>query len=173
MSSKKVFLRSFGGLVAALAGVLTLTTSLTAASATSATEAAADSAPPIASAAGGPIKNRATNYCLDANYEGRVYTHPCNGGNFQNWTTVWAGYGMKIVNIATAQCLTIAEEGTSVFTLPCTWGVTGQHQKWISSANGLIPVETDEYEYLALYSDFSREVRLGDSGTDFARWYNG
>lgn len=177
MSGKKVFVRSFGGLVAALAGVFALTTSPTAASAASATEAVVESAPSIAGAGGGPIKNLGTGYCLDANYEGRVYSHPCNGGKFQQWATVDTAGARKFVNIATAQCLTTSGNGTNitratVSTSFCTWGEAGTRQRWSPTPGGrLLPYNSFGY---GLESTYDRGITLRPyQGSDSQHWLLG
>jgi hypothetical protein len=52
-----------------------------------------------------PIRNRATNYCLDDSLDFGLRTYPCNGGTWQQWThwTVvppgWIRAGSKIWNL--------------------------------------------------------------------------
>ncbi|HMZ08747.1 MAG TPA: ATP-binding protein, partial [Anaerolineales bacterium] len=41
--------------------------------------------------------NVATGFCLDSNFENKVYAIGCNGGNFQNWEIK----GKSIINVAT------------------------------------------------------------------------
>jgi hypothetical protein len=62
--------------------------------------------------------NRASGECLDSDYDGRVYTLPCNSGNFQNWRPVAS---TLFVNSQTDRCLDSDNAGR-VYTLPCNGG---------------------------------------------------
>ncbi|MFD3996161.1 ricin-type beta-trefoil lectin domain protein [Streptomyces sp. NPDC058548] len=62
-------------------------------------------------------------FCLDSNGAGNVYTHSCNGGNYQRW--VWRS-DSTLQNGATGRCLDSDGAG-NVYTLPCNGG---SYQKW-------------------------------------------
>lgn len=68
-------------------------------------------------------------FCLDSDHQGRVYTIPCNGGDFQLWR-MSASPTLTIVNHATSRCLDSNEAG-QVYTLPCNGG---QFQRWLEIA---------------------------------------
>jgi hypothetical protein len=49
------------------------------------------------------IQDEQTGRCLDSNYNGDVYTLPCNGGEYQNWYTGY--FNDSIYNDQTHRCL--------------------------------------------------------------------
>ncbi|MEV0135577.1 hypothetical protein AB0H83_44890 [Dactylosporangium sp. NPDC050688] len=62
----------------------------------------------------GIIRNWETGRCLDSDWNGNVYTLPCNGGNFQNWyinvIIDRCGYGSchvgsLLINAETGRCI--------------------------------------------------------------------
>jgi hypothetical protein len=68
--------------------------------------------------------------CLDSNYEGQVYTRPCNGGNFQVWRRHFDWNGAILITQQTSRCLDSDYRG-SVYTLPCNGGL---FQRWAISS---------------------------------------
>jgi hypothetical protein len=62
--------------------------------------------------------------CLDSNYNGNVYSLPCNWGNYQNWQIVYAGRGLNLESVyylqdaQTGLCLE-NNTGAFIFTAPC------------------------------------------------------
>lgn len=65
-------------------------------------------------------------WCLDSNFEGRVYLGGCNGGHYQRWAD-FEGNTQVLKNVATNRCLDT--NGTSIYTHPCSrhWNA---HQIW-------------------------------------------
>ncbi|ANZ42249.1 hypothetical protein BBK82_46280 [Lentzea guizhouensis] len=71
-------------------------------------------------AAGINIKHASVRTCLDSNAAGAVYTHNCNGNDYQEWENYTPG---KFRNKATQRCL--GSNGNSVFTTAnCAAGST-------------------------------------------------
>jgi hypothetical protein len=71
--------------------------------------------------------NSQTGHCLDSNTEGRVYTLPPNGRDYQKWVLVHVGNGEhNIRNVATGRYLDSNHNG-QVYTLPPNGG---NYQKW-------------------------------------------
>jgi hypothetical protein len=82
------------------------------------------------------IQNMQTGLCLDSNYQGQVYTGPCNGGNYQ----VWLRVRYTLEDSQTGLCLTGDSNG-NVFTSPCDPnaqtgnGDVNYHQIWYPYQN--------------------------------------
>lgn len=79
----------------------------------------------------------ATKYCLDSNTNGlgggvgAVYTLPCNGGNYQNWTVeqdTSRGGLYRFIDNQTLRCLT--NDGTKVYAIGCINGSNLQLWYW-------------------------------------------
>ncbi|HNC10069.1 MAG TPA: RICIN domain-containing protein, partial [Anaerolineales bacterium] len=78
--------------------------------------------------------NVATGFCLDSNFENKVYAIPCNGGDFQNWEIK----GKSIINVATGFCLDSNFNG-DVYAIDCNGG---NFQNWNRLGLTLVNVET-------------------------------
>jgi hypothetical protein len=68
-------------------------------------------------------QNVGTTNCLDSNYNGDVYSLPCNGGNYQNWNlSPSTSGGVYIQNAQTGLCL--GDWFGNIYTWSCSsWSV--------------------------------------------------
>ncbi|SHH89993.1 Cytolethal distending toxin A/C domain-containing protein [Streptomyces sp. 3214.6] len=92
------------------------------------------------------LRNWETGRCLDSNWEGQVYTNPCDQGNdYQTWTVVYKGHSafdeVQIVNKATQRCLYSNDNPALVLaTVPCEGVPAGQTpgagQLWGADGSG-------------------------------------
>jgi serine/threonine-protein kinase len=75
------------------------------------------------------FKNAATNWCLDSDMKGGVYTKGCYsiGGGYQDWA--WVSGGLK--NLQTGNCLE-ANFDNVVYARECDGN---SHQKWVVTDN--------------------------------------
>jgi hypothetical protein len=82
------------------------------------------------------LQNRATGMCLDSNWEGWVYTNPCNSNNiYQHWYASYAGAGVsRFFSGASGRYLDSNYDG-SVYTLLYNGG---PHQVWYKYASGAL-----------------------------------
>jgi hypothetical protein len=71
-----------------------------------------------------------TGMCLDGNSSGAVYTHSCNGGNYQKWRQIWTSQGFVMESVATGSCLYdfyISANLYGVRTAPCNYNAGYQN----------------------------------------------
>jgi serine/threonine-protein kinase len=72
------------------------------------------------------FENNATGYCLDSNYDGNVYSLPCNGGNYQVWNfTSNPNGGVYIQDAQTGWCL-YSDGSGNISTWYCTSALRGE-----------------------------------------------
>lgn len=117
------------------------------------------------------LRNLATQFCLDSNSSGSVYTNGCYWATYQEWWVSQGPYGLVLRNAATGRCLDSNTSG-SVYTLGCNGGSFQQWtQEWTGSGSiyRLRNVATGRY----LDSNTARQVyTLAPNGGSFQKWEN-
>jgi serine/threonine-protein kinase len=115
------------------------------------------------------LRNLSTQYCLDSNASGSVYTNGCYWATYQGWNVSQGTYGLKLQNLATGRCLDSNTSG-SVYTLPCNGG---SFQEWTETwTNGTISLKNVATGRV-LDSNTSRDVYTKwANGGNFQQWQN-
>lgn len=93
-----------------------------------------------ASASAAPINfhHELDGRCLDSNYNGDVYTLPCNGGTYQLWYLMQTSSGIEFMDAATGRCLDNSTGYGDVYTTyPCTGGVYQSWTNWYSNGHSV------------------------------------
>jgi serine/threonine-protein kinase len=115
--------------------------------------------------------NTATGNCLDSNSQFAVYDIACNGGNYQNWTSVGIttadGKGAYIIKDAqTGLCLDGNDAG-AIYTHDCIDGDT--YQEWVPTAQGSTLSFVSDQTGRALQADPDPDAASPD-GTTKQQW---
>jgi hypothetical protein len=109
-----------------------------------------------------------TNRCLDSNYNGDVYTLPCNGGAFQQW---WIGASFELCDYQTGRCLQSLLGSTIHAYFP---NYTSPAEMWYFSQAVNVPVwQVENQDTLrCLDSNYQGAVYgLFANGGSFQAWY--
>ena len=108
-----------------------------------------------------------TGRCLDSNYNGDVYTLPCNGGPYQQW---WLGPDFELCDYQTGRC--IEAQGQDIH----AYFPSGDPSQWWYFDKGVgVPVyqvRNQQYTALCLDSNYNGNVyALGCNGGPYQAWF--
>jgi len=115
------------------------------------------------------LRNLSTQYCLDSNSSGSVYTNGCYWATFQGWVVTQGTFGLKLRNLQTGRCLDSNTSG-DVYTLPCNGG---SFQEWAETWTGGTLALKNVATGRVLDSNTSRDVYTQPAnGGNFQQWQN-
>jgi len=109
-----------------------------------------------------------TGRCLDSNYNGDVYTLPCNGGPYQQW---WLGPDYELCDYQTGRCIEALGQDIHAY-FPS--GDPSQWWYFSQEASGLpiYQVQNQQYTALCLDSNYNGNVyALGCNGGPYQAWF--